>query len=75
MQIMSQLQKDLQEVLERIQEFFQEHQEVGSFSIVTTKTSTMTKIPLVSSPSVDTPQEKLGEFEKNTIGIGSNLLK
>jgi hypothetical protein len=37
--------------------------------------NTMTKTTLVSSPFVDNSLEQIGDFEKCTRGIGSNLLR
>ena len=61
--------------MEKLQGFFQEHLKVRPPSIATTSASTMTKTTLVSSPSIDIPQEQFGEFKKHTRGIGSKLLR
>jgi hypothetical protein len=77
-QMMTQLQQDLEEkekALERLQEVVQEHRGARKPSISTANASTMTETTLVSSPSIDISQEKLGEFEKHTRGIGSKLLR
>jgi hypothetical protein len=77
-QMMVQLQQDLAEkekALERLPEDFQEHRQARKPSMTTTDASTMIVTTLVSSPSVDISQEKIGEFEKHTRGIGSKLLR
>jgi hypothetical protein len=61
--------------LARLQEIVQEHKEVRKPSISIANARTMIETTLVSSHSVDASQEKLGEFEKHTIGIGSKLLR
>jgi hypothetical protein len=63
--MMAQLQQELEEkdeALENLQADVQEHQEARPPSIATSKTSTMTKTTLVSSPSMDLSQEHLGDF-------------
>jgi len=47
---------------------------VGKPSISTTNASTITETTLLSSPSVDVLEDKLGEFEKHTKGTISKLL-
>jgi hypothetical protein len=76
--MMTQLQQELEEkekALERLQAVVQEHRGARKPSISTADASTMTETTLVSSPSIDISQEKLGEFEKHTRGIGSKLLR
>jgi hypothetical protein len=59
--------------LARLQAIFQENKEAMKPSIATVNDSTITEATLVSSPSIETSQEHLGEFEKHTIGNGSKL--
>jgi hypothetical protein len=51
-----------------------EHQEEMSLYIATIEANTMTETILVSSPSIEISQEKLGDFENHTRDIDSNLL-
>jgi hypothetical protein len=77
-QMLAQLQQELaekEEALEKLQATVQENQKARPPSIATTSTNTMIETILVSSPSICIPQEKLGEFEKHTRGIGSKLLR
>jgi chromosome segregation ATPase len=74
-QMMTQLQQDLEEkekALERLQAVVQEHRGARKPSISTADASTMTETTLVSSPSIDISQEKLGEFEKHTRVLALN---
>jgi hypothetical protein len=48
----------------RLQELVQENRGAGKPSIITADASTMNEATLVSSPSIDTSQDNLGEFER-----------
>jgi len=61
--------------LESIQASIKENGGARKPSFSTADVSTMTETTLVSSPSIGISQEKLGEFEKHTKGIGSKLLR
>jgi hypothetical protein len=63
-----------EKVLARLQENIQEHRGKGKPSISIADAITMTDTTFVSSLSIDVSQEKLGEFEKHTRGIGSKIL-
>jgi hypothetical protein len=64
-----------EEQLDKIQVSIQEKREVEPPSIATPKVDTMIETNLVSSPSLEIPQDNLGEFEMHTKGIGSKLLR
>jgi hypothetical protein len=67
--------EEKEKALERIQVAIQEHIGARKKFISTTDASTMTGDTLVQSPSIEISQYNLDEFEKNTICIGSKLLK
>jgi hypothetical protein len=63
------------EALAKIQAIVQEHREGRQPSIATTDANTMNETTLVSSPFVDNSLETIDDFEKNTKGIGSKMLR
>jgi len=61
--------------LERLQVVVQEHGEARKPSITILYANTMIETTFVRSPSIDISLENIGDFEKQTIGIGCKLLR
>lgn len=76
-QMLTQLHQlaEKEKALGKLQEVVQEHREAKLASIATAEANTVTKMNLVSSPSLDISQDHFGVFEKHTRGIGLRLLR